>query len=252
MKCNELWMIFVIVLDICDFFFSEVICGIEVIVVEYGYLVLIGDCVYQNQKEKIFIDFIIIKQIDGMVLFSLCLLFDVSVEEQCNLLLMVMLNEFVLELELFIVYIDNLMVVFNVVNYFYELGYQCIGCIVGLEDMLLCYYCLQGYVQVLCCSGIIVDLYYIVCGNFIFEVGVNVLEQLLVQLVLFMVVFCYSDVMVLGVLLLVKCCGLKVLDDLLIVGFDNIVLFEFCDLLLIMVLQLWFDIGCEGMLLLLE
>lgn len=45
-KCNEFCIILVIVLDICDFFFSEIICGIEVMVVNYGYLVLIGDCVY--------------------------------------------------------------------------------------------------------------------------------------------------------------------------------------------------------------
>lgn len=49
-----------------------------------------------------------------------------------------MVNEFVLELELFIVYIDNLIVVYEVVNYLYELGYKCIVCVVGLEYFFLC------------------------------------------------------------------------------------------------------------------
>ncbi|MDV3383571.1 substrate-binding domain-containing protein [Klebsiella pneumoniae] len=65
-------------------------------------------------------------------------------------------------------------------------------------------------------------------------------------------VFCHSDVMALGALSLAKRRGLKVPDDLSIVGFDNIALSEFCDPPLTTVSQPRFDIGREGMLLLLE
>ncbi len=41
-----------IVPDICDPFFSEIIRGIEVTAANHGYLVLIGDCAHQNQQEK--------------------------------------------------------------------------------------------------------------------------------------------------------------------------------------------------------
>lgn len=147
MKRNESRTILVIVPDICDPFFSEVIRGIEVTAAEHGYLVLIGDCAHQNQKEKTFIDLIITKQIDGMVLLSSRLPFDASVEEQRNLPPMVMSNEFAPELELPTVHIDNLTAAFNAVNYLHELGHQRIGCIAGPEDMPLCHYRLQGYVQ---------------------------------------------------------------------------------------------------------
>lgn len=63
---------------------------------------------------------------------------------------------------------------------------------------------------------------------------------------------CHSDVMALGALSLAKRRGLKVPDDLSIVGFDNIALSEFCDPPLTTVSQPRFDIGREGMLLLLE
>lgn len=69
-KRNESRTILVIVPDICDPFFSEVIRGIEVTAAEQGYLVLIGDCAHQNQQEKTFLNLIITKQIDGMVLLS--------------------------------------------------------------------------------------------------------------------------------------------------------------------------------------
>ena len=165
MKRNESRTILVIVPDICDPFFSEVIRGIEVTAAEHGYLVLIGDCAHQNQKEKTFIDLIITKQIDGMVLLSSRLPFDASVEEQRNLPPMVMSNEFAPELELPTVHIDNLTAAFNAVNYLHELGHQRIGCIAGPEDMPLCHYRLQGYVQALRRSGITVDPHYIARGN---------------------------------------------------------------------------------------
>jgi LacI family repressor for deo operon, udp, cdd, tsx, nupC, and nupG len=229
-----------------------VIRGIEVTAAEHGYLVLIGDCAHQNQKEKTFIDLIITKQIDGMVLLSSRLPFDASVEEQRNLPPMVMSNEFAPELELPTVHIDNLTAAFNAVNYLHELGHQRIGCIAGPEDMPLCHYRLQGYVQALRRSGITVDPHYIARGNFTFEAGANALEQLLSQPVPPTAVFCHSDVMALGALSLAKRRGLKVPDDLSIVGFDNIALSEFCDPPLTTVSQPRFDIGREGMLLLLE
>jgi hypothetical protein len=107
-KRNESRTILVIVPDICDPFFSEIIRGIEVTAAAKGYLVLIGDCAHQNQQEKTFIDLIITKQIDGMLLLGSRLPFDASIEEQRNLPPMVMANEFAPELELPTVHIDNL------------------------------------------------------------------------------------------------------------------------------------------------
>lgn len=134
-KRNESRTILVIVPDICDPFFSEIIRGIEVTAAEQGYLVLIGDCAHQNQQEKTFIDLIITKQIDGMLLLGSRLPFDASIEEQRNLPPMVMANEFAPELELPTVHIDNLTAAFNAVNYLQELGHKRIGCIAGPEEM---------------------------------------------------------------------------------------------------------------------
>ncbi|STS87389.1 transcriptional (co)regulator CytR [Klebsiella variicola] len=67
-------------------------------------------------------------------------------------------------------------------------------------------------------SGITVDPHYIARGNFTFEAGANALEQLLSQPVPPTAVFCHSDVMALGALSLAKRRGLKVPDDLSIVG----------------------------------
>ncbi|EGT5725016.1 DNA-binding transcriptional regulator CytR [Cronobacter sakazakii] len=252
LKRNESCTILVIVPDICDPFFSEIIRGIEVTAAEQGYLVLIGDCAHQNQQEKTFIDLIITKQIDGMLLLGSRLPFDASKEEQRNLPPMVMANEFAPELELPTVHIDNLTAAFNAVNYLHELGHQRIACIAGPEEMPLCHYRLQGYVQALRRSGMTVDPHYIARGDFTYEAGANALEQLLNLPQPPTAIFCHSDVMALGALSMAKRRGFRVPDDLSIIGFDNIALAEFCDPPLTTVAQPRFDIGREAMLLLLS
>lgn len=252
LKRNESRTILVIVPDICDPFFSEIIRGIEVTAAEQGYLVLIGDCAHQNQQEKTFIDLIITKQIDGMLLLGSRLPFDASKEEQRKLPPMVMANEFAPELELPTVHIDNLTAAFNAVNYLHELGHQRIACIAGPEEMPLCHYRLQGYVQALRRSGMTVDPHYIARGDFTYEAGANALEQLLSLPQPPTAIFCHSDVMALGALSMAKRRGFRVPDDLSIIGFDNIALAEFCDPPLTTVAQPRFDIGREAMLLLLS
>ncbi len=252
LKRNESRTILVIVPDICDPFFSEIIRGIEATAAEQGYLVLIGDCAHQNQQEKTFIDLIITKQIDGMLLLGSRLPFDASKEEQRNLPPMVMANEFAPELELPTVHIDNLTAAFNAVNYLHELGHQRIACIAGPEEMPLCHYRLQGYVQALRRSGMTVDPHYIARGDFTYEAGANALEQLLNLPQPPTAIFCHSDVMALGALSMAKRRGFRVPDDLSIIGFDNIALAEFCDPPLTTVAQPRFDIGREAMLLLLS
>lgn len=187
-----------------------------------------------------------------MLLLGSRLPFDAGVEEQRNLPPMVMANEFAPELELPTVHIDNLTAAFNAVNYLHELGHKRIGCIAGPEEMPLCHYRLQGYVQALRRSGITVEPQYIARGNFTYEAGSNALEQLLSLPVPPTAVFCHSDIMALGALSLAKRRGLKIPDDLSIIGFDNISLSEFCDPPLTTVAQPRFDIGREAMLLLLD
>lgn len=251
-KRNESRTILVIVPDICDPFFSEIIRGIEVTAAEQQYLVLIGDCAHQNQQEKTFIDLIITKQIDGMLLLGSRLPFDASKEEQRNLPPMVMANEFAPELELPTVHIDNLTASFNAVHYLLELGHQRIACIAGPEEMPLCHYRLQGYVQALRRRGITVDPHYISRGDFSFEAGAAAMEQLLSQPVPPTAIFCHSDVMALGALSHIKRRGLKVPDDVSIIGFDDIALSQFCDPPLTTVAQPRYEIGRQAMLLLLD
>src|SRR5476649_1773186 len=190
LKRNESRTILVIVPDICDPYFADVIQGIERTAAKSGYLVLIGDCAHQNQQEKTFINLIITKQIDGMLLLGSDLPFDASKEEQRNLPPMVMANEFAPELELPTVHIDNLTAAFEAVHYLIGLGHQRIACITGPDPMPLCQYRTQGYIQALRRSGLNVEPTYSAKGDFTYESGALALETLMSQPVPPTAIFC--------------------------------------------------------------
>lgn len=177
-KRNESRTILVIVPDISDPFFADVIQGIEHAAAQQGYLILIGDCAQQTQQERTFVNLIITKQIDGMLLLGSNLPFDASKEEQRNLPPMVMANEFAPELELPTVHIDNLTAAYEAVNYLHELGHKRIACIAGPESLPLSHYRLQGYIQALRRNGITVDNDYIIRGDFSYEAGPKALRLL--------------------------------------------------------------------------
>lgn len=251
-KRNESRTILVIVPDICDPFFADVIQGIEQTAASHGYLVLIGDCAQQNQQERTFVNLIITKQIDGMLLLGSNLPFDASKEEQRNLPPMIMANEFAPELELPTVHIDNLTAAFEAVHYLYQLGHKRIACLAGPEKMPLSHYRLQGYIQALRRNSLPVESRYIARGDFSYESGAQAVTSLMALPEPPTAIFCHSDVMAIGALSQAKKMGLRVPQDLSLVGFDDLKLTQYCDPPLTTVTQPRFEIGKQAMLLLLE
>ncbi|MBD2820370.1 DNA-binding transcriptional regulator CytR [Xenorhabdus sp. 42] len=251
LRRNESRAILVIVPSISDPFFTEVIRGIEETAAEHAYLVLIGDCKHQ-QQEHAFINLLITKRIDGMILLGSNIPFGVSKEEQKNLPPMVMANEFAPELELPTVHIDNLTCAFNATHHLQKLGHTRIACITGPENMPLCHYRLQGYIQALRRTGEDIRKEYIIRGDFTHESGAKLAETLLTLPTPPTAIFCHSDVMAMGAMWQAKKMGLKLPEDLSVVGFDNLDLVQYCDPALTTVAQPRYEIGHHSMLLLLE
>ncbi|KAA8998596.1 DNA-binding transcriptional regulator CytR [Affinibrenneria salicis] len=252
LKRNESHTILVIVPDICDPFFSEMIRGIEEIAAERGYLVLIGDCAHQHQQEKTFVNLLLAKQIDGMLLLGSDLPFDASKEEQHNLPPMVMANEFAPELELPTVHIDNLTAAFDAVHYLQKLGHQRIACIAGPDSMPLSQYRLQGYIQALRRSALTIDNQYIYHGEFSYETGARGLAALMSHPRPPTAIFCHNDIIALGAMSQAKKMGLDIPRDLSLIGFDDIIQAQYCYPPLTTVVHPRYQIGREAMLLLLD
>ncbi|AXF78519.1 DNA-binding transcriptional regulator CytR [Erwinia tracheiphila] len=244
--------ILVIVPNICDPFFSEIIRGIEVVAADRGYLVLIGDCAHQTCHEQSFLNLIMTRQVDGMIMLGSQLPFESTPEERQNLPPMVMANEFAPELELPSVHIDNLTAAFEAVNHLLKLGHSRIACIAGPHDMPLCQYRLQGYIQALQRHGIVAEPRYIARVDFTFDAGATAMKQLMALPAPPDALFCHSDILALGAMAQAKNMGLRIPQDLSLIGFDDIELSRYSDPPLTTVIQPRFNIGREAMSLLLE
>lgn len=196
---------------------QDFICCVDVLVVDY------------------YIDgvIVILLFIDNVVL--LCCLKEYSVLYVSILLLCC---EYVIG-----VCMDEQQVVKVLVGELVKLGYWCIVYIVGIVDYGVSCWCFNGYKEVLVEVGLLFDLDYVVQGQFIFGFGVFVVCELFLWLILFMVIFVVNDDMVVGVMWVVNECGLKVLCDLLVCGFDDILLVIQLWLLLIIVCQFSCEMG---------
>ncbi|MHA2939327.1 DNA-binding transcriptional regulator CytR [Vibrio sp. RC27] len=252
LRRNESKTIVAIVPDICDPYFSEIIRGIEDAAIENGYLVLLGDSCQQKRRESSFVNLVFTKQADGMLLLGTDLPFDVSKSEQKNLPPMVMACEYAPELELPTVHIDNLTSAFEVVNYLGQMGHKKIAELSGPETAALCQFRHQGYLQALRRANVTMNPSYHLFSDFSFEGGVVAAKQLLNLPVPPTAIFCHNDMMAIGVIQEAKRMGLKIPQDLSVVGFDDIKFAQYCDPPLTTVAQPKYEIGRQAMLMMLE
>ena len=89
-------------------------------------------------------------------------------------------------------------------------------------------------------------------GDFTFESGHKAVTKLLSLPEPPTAVFCHNDAMAIGAIKGAKAAGLKVPQDLSVVGFDDIQFAEFCDPPLTTITQPRYEIGRQAMLMLLE
>ncbi|MCQ8869039.1 DNA-binding transcriptional regulator CytR [Vibrio splendidus] len=252
LRRNESKTIITIVPDICDPYFAEIIRGIEDAAVENDYLVLLGDSGQQKKRESSFVNLVFTKQADGMLLLGTDHPFDVSKPEQKNLPPMVMACEFAPELELPTVHIDNLTSAFEAVNYLAQLGHKRIAQISGPTTATLCKFRQQGYQQALRRAGVSMNPAYSTVGDFTFEAGAQAVRQLLALPEQPTAIFCHNDAMAIGAIQETKKLGLRVPQDLSIVGFDDIQFAQYCDPPLTTISQPRYEIGRQAMLMMLD
>lgn len=252
LRRNESKTIVAIVPDICDPYFTEIIRGIEDTAVEHGYLVLLGDSGKENSRESSFVNLVFTKQADGMLLLGTNLPFDVSKAEQKNLPPMVMACEFAPELELPTVHIDNLTSAFDAVNYLTQLGHKRIAQIAGPEEATLCQFRNQGYQQALRRAGAVMSPDYVIHADFSFESGAQAVRKLLALPKPPTAIFSHNDAMAIAAIKEAKALGLKVPQDLSIVGFDDIQFSQYCDPPLTTISQPRYEIGRQTMLMMLD
>ena len=241
-------VIVALVPDISNPFFAEVIRGIEQVAHSNRYSVLLGDTQYSSEREQAYADLLGARQADGLI----TLLPHIPKVATAGPLPIVNACEYVMDPSVTSVYVDNVAGTREAVEYLLNLGHRSIAFVAGPMNSPISIDRDKGYGAALLAAGVKRNRRLTVEGDFSAESGIRAAESLFARRESFTALFCSNDEMALGALRAIKSRGLKVPEDISVVGFDDIRFARYCDPPLTTVSQPMGDIGREAMTLLIE
>jgi LacI family transcriptional regulator, repressor for deo operon, udp, cdd, tsx, nupC, and nupG len=204
--------------DIANPFFSEVIRGIEQVAYERGYSVLLGETQSNLVREQAYADMVAARQADGIITMSHRVP-EIPVQGR---LPVVNACEYVKDSRISSVFIDNVAAAGVAVDYLVTLGHRDIAFIAGPPSSPICVDREQGYKLALQRASIPVNAALTAVGDFSIEAGERAIELLLSRGQAFSAVFCSNDEMAIGAMRALNTHGLRVPEDVSLVGFDDI------------------------------
>ncbi len=229
LRTNETRTIVVIVPDISNSFFAEVIKGIETVAQKNNYKVLVGDSGHDLAHAQKYLELINSKQAEGVLLLSADLPLDAVVKENGEPRFpIVMACEFYEGSSIPSVHIDNEFSSRMAIESLIQMGHQKIATITGPISNPLCKGRLKGYESALENAEIVIHKPWILHGDFSFDSGYRLAGQLLAKDDVPTAVFCQNDEMAIGVLKMAREMSVQVPKQLSVIGFDNISFSEYC------------------------
>lgn len=234
--------------DIANPFFSEVIRGIEQVAHESGYSVLLGETQSSLVREQAYADMVAARQADGIITMShrvpaIPIQGRPPVVNAC---------EYVKDSQISSVYVDNVAAAGIAVDYLAMLGHRDIAFIGGPSSSPICVDREQGYRLALQRADVPVNAALMAVGDFSIEAGERAIELLLSQGQSFSAVFCANDEMAIGALRALSSHGLRVPEDVSVVGFDDIRFARYTTPALTTIAQPKNTLGREAMAMLIE
>ena len=210
--------------DISNPFFSLILQGIEDTAMREGYSVLVGDTQHDVKREERYAQMLKRKEADGLIFLGHRLPKEVAalvrtMSPRCA----PVVNgcEFSPTLGVPSVHIDNAKAAYEAMDHLYRLGHHRIGVITGPLVSPLSRDRLQG-VKSRARKQKAERSCTVMQGDFSIESGAVAAERLLGSADPPTAVFCFNDEMAMGVIQTAKRRGLRIPDDISVIGFDDI------------------------------
>ncbi|MDO6687938.1 MULTISPECIES: LacI family DNA-binding transcriptional regulator [unclassified Agarivorans] len=239
LRRSESKTIVVIVPDIANMFFASIVRGIQQVALNNGYKVLLGDSIHTVAQAKAYMDLVRSKQADGIISLTAELPMEIR---QGTEIPMVMACEYFPGFPIPTVRIDNRGSAKRAVDYLLDIGHSRIGCITGPMENPICVDRKAGYQDGLQQVNIESDEAAFEDGDFSFQSGYSAFMRLY-QHYAMTALFCFNDMMALGAMKAATQLGIKVPQDLSIVGFDDLLFAEYTNPELTTIRQPQEDIG---------
>ena len=211
-----------IIPDIQNPFFPELVRGVEDFANENQYSVILCNTDGDINRERKYLDLMKEKNVDGILytyaFTELSKPFKGFLKE--NNTPMVLLDRGEPGSKMSGVYVDNEKAGYMATRHLIDLKHKRIGCITGPEHIENSKERFNGYHQALKEAGISLDETIIFVGDYQMKGGYEAAKKLIAEGVT--AVFAFNDLMAFGIYQAAAELGVKIPDDLSVVGFDNI------------------------------
>ncbi|WP_371742074.1 MULTISPECIES: ribose operon transcriptional repressor RbsR [Pantoea] len=204
-------------------FYSEVVRGVENSCYERGYSLILCNTEGDEERMNRSLETLMQKRVDGLLL--MCTethLPSADILNRYPSVPMVMMDWAPFEGRGDIIQDNALLGGELATQYLIDRGYTRIACIAGPLDKTPARLRLDGFHQAMAASGLAVPPGYVVDGDFEFQGGFNAMNQLLALDPPPQAVFTSNDAMAVGVYHALYQAGLRVPQDMAVMGYDNI------------------------------
>lgn len=216
---QETRTIALIVPDNVNPFFAELARGIEDYGFGRGYNVFLCNSDRRIEKELAYLGMLISKRIDGLIYMTVGISID-QIKPLIDHNIPIVVLDFEYE-GIDSILLGNFQGGYDATRYLIDLGHRSIACISG-PDVTLSYERVRGYERALQEAGLLADKALILCGNWTYQSGMDAAAHLLESGAPPTAIFACNDMMGIGVLSFLHKQGVKVPEDISVVGFDNI------------------------------
>ena len=220
LRARRTMLVLVVVPDIANPFFADVLLGIDEALSRHGYGLLIGNLGHAGRKERHLLQVVQAGQVDGVILLNGHVLRDGKRTLLHADIPVVAVCEAIPGADFPQVDVRNREASASAVGHLAALGHRRIAYLGGPPGNILEQARQAGFRDGLAAAGIAAGAFY--PGDFTFEAGRAAAASMLARARRPTALFAANDEMAIGFLRAVREAGLRVPDDISIVGFDGI------------------------------
>lgn len=228
-------------------FLANLLKGIEAEARERGFALIYGDSDGEFEKEQNYLNIMKQKKIDGIILITTNYYNDLlSIVKNYNIPV-VFASGYISDPEISCVTVDNVAAAYDMVEFLCQAGHRNIAFIKGPDlDMLASQERARGVKLALRLSNIKYDPARIIEGDFTFESGYSAAQKIIDKFPDVTAIFAFNDEMAVGAIRYLKEQGIRVPEDISVVGFDGIELGKYISPALTTIKQSGYHLGLKS------
>lgn len=229
LKTNATKTIGVVIPELNNTFCAEIITGIEDILRNHGYATMICDCRTDKKLEQEAVGFLCRKRVDGLI--------NMPVDAEGGHLKsfqktgkpIVLIDRKIQGVACDSVLVDNEQAAADALKLLYEKGHRHIGIIGGPEEISTAQERMKGYCKTMEELNLPVRESLIVHGDYTIQGGVRAMETLVQENPDMTAVFVTNYEMTMGAVIGLNELGIRIPDEISLVGFDNLPFARACN-----------------------